>query len=108
MPIKGVEASLIYEDNHRMRGAMEKLGARIYKTYRIWSLPLTEAAADRPEEVADGPTFDGPTADSATEVLEVIPQHILNAKATIDDKPMADLSSEASKAAKQALDEDEK
>lgn len=36
MPIRGAEASLILEDNHRMRGALEKLGARVYKTYRTY------------------------------------------------------------------------
>lgn len=40
MGIKGAEASLIVEDNFRMRGALEKLGARIYKTYRIYTKPL--------------------------------------------------------------------
>jgi hypothetical protein len=40
MGIKGAEASLIVEDNFRMRGAMEKLGGRIYKTYRIYTRPL--------------------------------------------------------------------
>ena len=34
--VKGAEASWILEDNHRMRGALEKLGAKIYKTYRIY------------------------------------------------------------------------
>ena len=38
--IRGAEASLILEDNHRMRGALEKLGARIYKTYRIYACSL--------------------------------------------------------------------
>lgn len=38
--IKGAEASLILEDNFRMRGALEKLGARIYKTYRIYTKAL--------------------------------------------------------------------
>jgi hypothetical protein len=36
MDIRGAEASLILETNHRMRGALEKLGARIYKTYRTY------------------------------------------------------------------------
>ncbi len=40
MDIKGAEASLILETNHRMRGALEKLGARIYKTYRTYEAPL--------------------------------------------------------------------
>ena len=42
--IKGAEASLIIEDNHRMRGALEKLGARIYKTYRIYGGSVTNDA----------------------------------------------------------------
>jgi GNAT superfamily N-acetyltransferase len=33
---RGVEASLIVEDNHRMRGALEKLGGIIHKTYRTY------------------------------------------------------------------------
>ena len=44
--IRGAEASLILETNHRMRGALEKLGARIYKTYRTYSYDLT-ATEDR-------------------------------------------------------------
>ncbi len=38
--IRGAEASLILHDNHRMRGALEKLGARIYKTYRTYEREL--------------------------------------------------------------------
>ncbi len=40
LPIRGAEASLILETNHRMRGAMEKMGGRIYKTYRTYSAAL--------------------------------------------------------------------
>ena len=36
LPIRGAEASLILETNTRMRGALEKLGARVYKTYRTY------------------------------------------------------------------------
>lgn len=38
--VRGAEASWILEDNTRMRGALEKLGARIYKTYRIYQHDL--------------------------------------------------------------------
>jgi hypothetical protein len=38
--IRGAEASLILETNVRMRGALEKLGARIYKTYRTYEYEL--------------------------------------------------------------------
>ena len=34
--VRGGEASLILENNHRMRGALEKLGGSIYKTYRTY------------------------------------------------------------------------
>ena len=37
---RGGEASLILENNHRMRGALEKMGFRIYKTYRTYEYPL--------------------------------------------------------------------
>lgn len=37
--VRGAEASLILENNHRMRGALEKLGARVYKTYRVYESP---------------------------------------------------------------------
>ncbi|MEZ4321980.1 MAG: N-acetyltransferase [Myxococcota bacterium] len=40
MGMNGVEASLILEDNHRMRGALEKLGLRIHKTYKVYEVPL--------------------------------------------------------------------
>ena len=38
--VRGGEASLILEDNHRMRGALEKLGGSIYKTYRSYEVDL--------------------------------------------------------------------
>lgn len=38
--LRGAEASLILENNHRMRGALEKMGARIHKTYRTFETPL--------------------------------------------------------------------
>ena len=37
---RGGEASLILETNHRMRGPLEKFGARIYKTYRSFEIAL--------------------------------------------------------------------
>lgn len=40
MGVRGAEASLILETNHRMRGAMEKMGAEIYKTYRTYEMKL--------------------------------------------------------------------
>jgi hypothetical protein len=38
--VRGVEASLVLEDNHRMRGALERLGGTIYKTYRTYEKVL--------------------------------------------------------------------
>jgi len=38
--IRAAEASLILENNHRMRGPLEKMGARIYKTYRSYETGL--------------------------------------------------------------------
>lgn len=46
MGCKSVEASLILEDNHRMRGALEKLGGEIHKTYRTYTVSLRPPAAD--------------------------------------------------------------
>lgn len=40
MNIRGADASLILHDNFRMRGALEKLGAHIYKTYRTYKKVL--------------------------------------------------------------------
>ncbi len=40
MGVKGAEASLILETNHRMRSALEKLGGTVYKTYRSYEFPL--------------------------------------------------------------------
>lgn len=42
LPIRGAECSLILENNVRMRGAMEKMGGRIYKTYRTYELAISE------------------------------------------------------------------
>ncbi|MEZ4334909.1 MAG: N-acetyltransferase [Myxococcota bacterium] len=49
------EASLILEDNHRMRGALEKLGATIVKTYRHYEIEVQpDALAARADsDVAD-------------------------------------------------------
>lgn len=38
--VVGAECSWILEDNVRMRGALEKMGASIYKTYRIYQQEL--------------------------------------------------------------------
>lgn len=64
-PIRGAEASLILEDNHRMRSALEKLGGHIYKTYRIWSRVLVE---EEPEDLLE---------DADTEAIELIPEMVL-------------------------------
>jgi hypothetical protein len=40
MGVVGAEASWILDDNIRMRSALEKLGARVYKTYRIYGTEL--------------------------------------------------------------------
>lgn len=37
---RNAEASWILEDNHRMRQALEKMGATAYKTYRVYERPL--------------------------------------------------------------------
>jgi len=39
------EASLILEDNHRMRGALEKIGATICKTYRNYEIEVQPDAS---------------------------------------------------------------
>ena len=38
--LQGAEASLILENNHKMRGPIEKLGGQIYKTYRSFEKKL--------------------------------------------------------------------
>lgn len=38
--VKGAEASWVLEDNVRMRGAIEKMGGKVYKTYRIYGAGL--------------------------------------------------------------------
>lgn len=50
--LRGVEASLILEDNHRMRGAIEKLGGKIHKTYRTYERQI----GDVPTVTADPDT----------------------------------------------------
>jgi hypothetical protein len=42
---RGADASLVLEDNVRMRSALEKMGARIYQTYRIYECPLVDREA---------------------------------------------------------------
>jgi len=68
LPIRGGEASLVLESNHRMRGALEKLGGRIYKTYRIYSRGLgDEATAEIPGDEIE---------DADTESVEVVPREL--------------------------------
>jgi GNAT superfamily N-acetyltransferase len=40
MGLTGAEAGWVLEDNHRMRGPLEKLGAKAYRTYRIYETAL--------------------------------------------------------------------
>lgn len=51
---RGVEASLILEDNHRMRGALEKLGGRIRTTYRTYEKVIGPAPAAPADPAATG------------------------------------------------------
>lgn len=41
--IKGAECSWVLEDNHNMRSAIEKMGGKIYKTYRIYGAELNDS-----------------------------------------------------------------
>ena len=47
------EASLILENNHRMRGALEKMGAVIEKTYRNYEIDLLSEAVATKEGAPD-------------------------------------------------------
>jgi hypothetical protein len=47
--IRGAEASLILETNVRMRGALEKLTAEVYKTYRTYEMDLVEGGLGESE-----------------------------------------------------------
>lgn len=46
--IRGAECSLILDNNVRMRGAMEKMGGRIYKTYRSYEIALVPGGLGTP------------------------------------------------------------
>ena len=50
---RGADASLVLEDNVRMRGSLEKLGARIYQTYRTYECRLDGRAVDPPSDGGD-------------------------------------------------------
>jgi GNAT superfamily N-acetyltransferase len=50
---RGADASLVLEDNVRMRGSLEKLGARIYQTYRIYECRLDGRAVEAPSDAGD-------------------------------------------------------
>jgi hypothetical protein len=67
MNIRGADASLILENNHRMRGALEKMGGRIYMTYRTYETELAERldtdVVDRP--CAVGQATNSPASDHA-------------------------------------------
>jgi hypothetical protein len=41
MGIREAEASLVLENNTRMRSALERMGAEIYKTYRTYEYSLS-------------------------------------------------------------------
>lgn len=49
--VKGADASLVLEENFRMRGALEKLGAEIYQTYKIFGCKLVEEAEVEDEDL---------------------------------------------------------
>jgi GNAT superfamily N-acetyltransferase len=51
--MRGGEASWILDDNHNMRSALEKLGGRIHKTYRIYFTDLSETAEVRRIDARD-------------------------------------------------------
>lgn len=64
--MKGADASLILDNNHRMRGALEKLGGEIYMTYRVYEADLstgsdTEEAEHRKQHGADDDTDVAPS-----------------------------------------------
>ncbi len=48
------EASLILENNTRMRGALEKMGATIEKTYRNFEIAIHSDAIDEKQQEAEG------------------------------------------------------
>ena len=49
------EASLILENNTRMRGALEKMGATVYKTYRNYEISIdAEAFGETMQEMQEG------------------------------------------------------
>jgi hypothetical protein len=55
--VKGAEASLILHHNVGMRGALEKLGAYVYKTYQSFEAKITDDAPDvttDPGEIVPG------------------------------------------------------
>src|SRR5688500_2313403 len=48
-PARGIvnaEFSWILEDNMMMRAPLEKMGAKVYRTYRMYDVPLTQRAGD--------------------------------------------------------------
>lgn len=51
--VVGAEASLILHDNVGMRGALEKLGGYVYKTYRAYQLDLTSDAPPIDHDVGE-------------------------------------------------------
>lgn len=61
---RGADASLVLEDNVRMRRALEKLGGRIYQTYRIYETRLD----GRPTEPASATRGPGDDAGQPVEV----------------------------------------
>jgi hypothetical protein len=61
---RGADASLVLEENVRMRSALEKMGARIYQTYRIYECPLADREAAPPSVLPAG-RAPAPRLDSA-------------------------------------------
>lgn len=58
--VRGAEASLVLENNLRMRGALEKLGGRIYKTYRTYDMTVPGMTPPpKPPAEAEAPPSEG-------------------------------------------------
>jgi len=86
--VRGAEASLILEDNVRMRGALEKLGAYVYKTYRSYEYPLEEGVT-----IGEPPAEAEPAEEAAP--AEAAPAEAPESETTSDGAPASSVSDDA-------------
>lgn len=110
--IRGLEASLVLHDNVGMRGAMEKMGGFVYKTYRTFEAKLVDDAPDIDWDVGEvipgKPIGFSLTEEGKTWLKERDASRVKARKAARKAEKEAEARAEADKEAEADADKDAK